>query len=60
MLVVFEPDGRLARTIDMGKGSEPTNCCLGDGRLYVTLSGPGELVALDLGVEPLALYPARR
>jgi gluconolactonase len=60
VLVVFEPDGRLARVIDMGKGSEPTNCCIGDGRLYVTLAGHGELVAFDLGIEALALYPARR
>jgi gluconolactonase len=60
VIVIFEPDGRVARVIEMGKGSEPTNCCIGDGRLYATLSGPGELVALDLDVEPLALYPARR
>jgi hypothetical protein len=46
----------------MGAGTEPTNCCIGagDGRLYVTLAGPGELVAIDVGVEPLALYPGRR
>jgi hypothetical protein len=49
----------VREVIEMGAGSEPTNCCLGDGRLYVTLSGPGELVALDMRVEPLALYPAR-
>jgi gluconolactonase len=49
----------VARVVEMGKGSEPTNCCIGDGRLYATLSGPGELVALDLRVEPLPLYPAR-
>jgi gluconolactonase len=60
VLVVFEPDGRVARTIETGAGSEPTNCCLGDGRLYVTLSGTGELVALDVDARPLALYPGRR
>jgi gluconolactonase len=60
VLVVFEPDGRVRDTIEMGEGSEPTNCCLGDGRLYVTLAGKGKLVALDTPVEPLALYPARR
>ncbi len=59
VLIVFEPDGRVRETIEMGKGSEPTNCCIGDGRLYVTLSGPGQLVALDLNVELLPLYPAR-
>jgi gluconolactonase len=60
VLVVFEPDGRVRETIEMGAGSEPTNCCLGDGLLYVTLSGTGQLVALDAPVEPLPLYPARR
>ncbi len=59
VLVVFEPDGRVRDVVELGTGSEPTNCCLGDGRLYVTLSGPGELVALDMPVEPLPLYPAR-
>ena len=46
--------------IEMGPGSEPTNCCLGDGVLYVTLSGPGELVSLPIDAEPLPLYPAAR
>ena len=59
VLAIFEPDGQLGEEIDMGAGSEPTNCCFGDGRLYVTLSGNGRLVALDMRVEPLALYPAR-
>src|ERR1041384_3165847 len=59
VVVVFEPDGRVQRTIDLGTGTEPTNCCLGDGRLYVTLSGTGDLIALDMPVEPLLLYPAR-
>jgi gluconolactonase len=58
-VVVFEPDGRVREVIEMGAGTEPTNCCLGDGVLYVTLSGTGQLVALDAPVEPLALYPAR-
>jgi len=58
--VVFEPDGRVRDVIEMGEGTEPTNCCLGDGVLYVTLAGSGQLVALDMPVEPLALYPARR
>jgi gluconolactonase len=59
VLVVFEPDGRGSEVIEMPQGSEPTNCCLGDGRLYVTLSGTGQLVALDMPVEPLPLHPAR-
>jgi gluconolactonase len=59
VLVVFEPDGRVREVVEMGQGSEPTNCCLGDGRLYVTLSGPGQLATLEMKVEPLPLYPAR-
>ena len=60
LVVVFEPDGEVRDIIEMGAGSEPTNCCLGDGALYVTLAGTGQLVALDMPVEPLPLYPARR
>jgi gluconolactonase len=60
VLVVFDPDGGVREVIEMGSGSEPTNCCLGDGLLYVTLSGPGQLVSIDMPVEPLPLYPARR
>jgi len=60
VVVVLEPGGAVREVIEMGEGSEPTNCCLGDGRLYVTLSGPGELVALEMPVAPLPLYPARR
>ena len=60
LVVVFEPDGEVRDIIEMGAGSEPTNCCLGDGTLYVTLAGTGQLLALDMPVEPLPLYPARR
>ena len=60
VVVVFEPDGEVRDIVEMGAGSEPTNCCLGDGALYVTLAGTGQLVALDMPVEPLPLYPARR
>jgi gluconolactonase len=60
VLVVFEPDGQVREVIETGEGSEPTNCCLGDGVLYVTLSGKGEVASLPTDAEPLALYPARR
>jgi len=60
VLVVFEPDGRVRDVVEMGEGTEPTNCCLGDGVLYVTLSGTGQLVSLEMPVESLPLYPARR
>ena len=60
VVVVFAPDGSMQDVIEMGAGSEPTNCCLGDGVLYVTLSGPGELVSLPIDAEPLPLHPAAR
>lgn len=59
LICVFDREGALKETLEMPDGSEPTNCCLGDGALYVTLSGSGELVALDLGVEALPLFPGR-
>jgi gluconolactonase len=59
VLWVFEPDGTVCEEIPFPEGSEPTNCCLGDGRLYVTLSGSGRLVALAIDADPLPLYPAR-
>jgi gluconolactonase len=60
LIVIFEPDGRVRDAIETGDGTEPTNCCLGDGVLYVTLSGTGQLVAIDMPVEPLPLHPAAR
>ena len=60
VLVVFAPDGTVDEVVEMGAGSEPTNCCLGDGVLYVTLAGSGQLVSLATPVEPLALHPSRR
>src|SRR5512144_2553219 len=51
VVVVFEPDGTVGEVVEMGAGSEPTNCCLGDGVLYVTLAGPGRLVTLPIGAE---------
>lgn len=59
VLWVFEADGSVRDEIEFPQGTEPTNCCLGDGRLYVTCSGSGTLEALDLPAEPLPLHPAR-
>ena len=59
VIQVFDPDGGLKQTIETGEHTEPTNCCLGDGMLYVTLSGAGELVACDVDLEPLPLHPFR-
>jgi len=59
VLWVFDADGAVRDEIPFDAGSEPTNCCLGDGRLYVTCSGTGHLEALEVAAEPLPLYPAR-
>jgi gluconolactonase len=59
VLCVFDAEGRLKETVEMAEGSEPTNCCFGDGTLYVTLAGTGELVGFDLGLEGLPLFPMR-
>jgi len=53
---LFAPDGSHREAIEMPDGSEPTNACLGDGYLYVTQSGTGELVALETDLEPLPLF----
>jgi gluconolactonase len=59
VLQVFDAEGALKSTLNFAEHSEPTNCCLGDGVLYVTCSGTGELLAFDIGVEALPLYPFR-
>lgn len=56
---VFDADGTLKETIEFPKATDPTNACLGDGILYVTGSTSGELLAFDIGVEPLPLFPFR-
>lgn len=56
LIGVFGPDGATRGTIACPPDSEPTNCCIGDGRLYVTFSGSGELVAFDLDLEALPLH----
>ncbi|HVL32722.1 MAG TPA: SMP-30/gluconolactonase/LRE family protein, partial [Actinomycetota bacterium] len=53
---VFDSDGALKQQIDVPEKTEPTNCCIDDGTLYVTLSGTGRLVALEVDAEALPLY----
>jgi gluconolactonase len=55
----FDADGKLKATHRFPKASDPTNCCLGDGTLYVTCSTSGELLAFDVGVDALPLFPFR-
>jgi gluconolactonase len=60
VLQIFDAEGVLKETIEFPEHSEPTNCCLAGGDLYVTCSGAGELVAFDLGIEALPLFPFRK
>lgn len=59
VIEVFDADGARKETIEFPEHTEPTNCCIGDGTLYVTCSGTGELVAFDRGLEALPLHPFR-
>ena len=59
VIQIFDAGGTLKETIEFPEHTEPTNCCFGDGVLYVTCSGTGRIVAFDLEVDGLPLYPAR-
>ncbi|OGN82742.1 MAG: hypothetical protein A2X23_09125 [Chloroflexi bacterium GWC2_73_18] len=48
-VLVLDHEARLVRTIATGPGSDPTNLCIGGGRLWVTLGLPGQLVSVSLG-----------
>jgi gluconolactonase len=52
----FDADGTVRETIETGRRTQPTNCCLSDGELFVTLSFRGELVAYDVAVSELPLH----
>jgi gluconolactonase len=59
---VFDGDGRRVDSYPCGDGSMPTNCCFGgpQGRtLFVTDSAGGRVLAFDLDVSGLPLYPFR-
>jgi sugar lactone lactonase YvrE len=47
-VAVLDLAGRVIETIDTGPGSDPTNCCVHDGKLWVTLGLPGQLVSYEL------------
>jgi len=59
VILVYDSDGQLKDRFDAPRHTEPTNCCIGDGKLYVTYSGTGQLVAFDCDWEALPLYPNR-
>ena len=60
VICVFDTQGKLIDRYDAPKDSEPTNCCIGEGMLYVTYAGSGQLVAFDYAGKRLPLYPERR
>ena len=53
---VFDADGAHVGRLETGADTEPTNCCLGDGVLTVTLSGTGEVVDYACDAEALPLF----
>ena len=59
VIQVFDAEGTLKETIEFPQATDPTNACIGDGTLYVTASTSGELLAFDIGVDPLPLFPFR-
>ena len=59
MICFYSSGGELIDCLDAPEHTEPTNCCIADGKLYVTCSGSGQLVAFDCDWEALALYPER-
>ena len=56
-IYVYSPDGRLETTHELPEGSDPTNLCLGDGGIYVTLGLGGQLVFIPHAAEPAPLLP---
>jgi sugar lactone lactonase YvrE len=47
-IAVVDTAGALQSMIDCGPGSDPTNLCIHDGRLWVTFGVPGQLVSYQL------------
>jgi sugar lactone lactonase YvrE len=47
-IAVVDSSARVLEMIDTGPGSDPTNCCVGEGVLWVTLGIPGQLISIDI------------
>lgn len=47
-IAVVDDAGRIVDVVHTGFGSDPTNCCVHDGRLWVTLGIAGQLVSCEL------------
>lgn len=58
-ILVFGTDGQIKDRFDAPEHTEPTNCCIGGGKLYATYSGTGQLISFDCDWEALPLYPQR-
>jgi gluconolactonase len=56
VVYIFGPNGDVLDQFATGDDTQPTNCCLGDGTLYVTYSLAGQLAAFDLGMPALPLH----
>ncbi len=47
-IAIVDHSGRIVEIVHTGPGSDPTNCCVHEGRLWVTLGLPGQLVSCEL------------
>ena len=56
-IYVYRPDGELEVRYDLPTNSDPTNLCLGDGGIYVTLGLGGALIFIRHDAEPADLLP---
>lgn len=59
IICVIGKDGKMLERFDSPAQTSPTNCCIGDGKLYVTYSGTGQLVAFDCDLEAQPLFRAK-
>lgn len=55
-VVMVGPDGAPRGDIFTGDRTQPTNCCLYDGWLYVTLALAGSLVRFEVGHGPATTF----
>lgn len=54
-IFAYTPDGHLDVALDLPAQSDPTNLCIGDGGIYVTLGRAGALIFVAQDVEPAPL-----
>lgn len=56
-IYVYTPDGELETRYDLPHHSDPTNLCIGDGGIYVTLGLGGQLIFIRHDAQPAPLLP---